>query len=484
MESIINFSIEELQSYYLRKPFLTKFYTYFVEHGYYNLLIKQVVYILNNTFLLFFSIFLVNCVQWDALLVENDEMHLADYIEIKKMFHLNAYNFILFICYIVYLISKIGSLINSIYKFKYIKHFYNVTLDISDKSLVNMKWETIIEKFHCVYKHEDINVFFINNKICLKDNYFVSLINKGKISETYLCPLMEWNLIYCFINPLFTDDYKFDRNFLFLNKTYVKKIQNRIFNVALLNFIFMPIILPFLCIRNIFKYGEKFYNNPSLIFARHWTHIAKWKFRNYNELYHEFHEKILNSYKHANEYSSMFPNKLLSTIAEFFLFVFSSLFIILVFISVVNEKALTRLYIFGDRNALWVLGILATLIAITKGFLNEKIVYYPDEKLNNLKAEINSLNIETKDEFFKMYRYHITSFVKDIYYTIKTPFDIYKYYFNCKSLLNFLNEITVNNVKLGHTNFYSDFKRENTYDFKTECSKETFNKNNPNYVFR
>ena len=62
MESLVNLSVEELQSYYLRKPFLNKLYQYYIEQGYYNIISQQFVYILNNSFVyeyveLYISIF-------------------------------------------------------------------------------------------------------------------------------------------------------------------------------------------------------------------------------------------------------------------------------------------------------------------------------------------------------------------------------------------------------------------------------------------
>ena len=103
METLVNMSIEDFQSYYLRKPFLNKLYQYYVKHGYYNLISIQVVYILNNSFVLFYTLFLVKCVDWIKLFKINSHTMLNDCIDLGYMFKLDFYTFILVFSYLLYL---------------------------------------------------------------------------------------------------------------------------------------------------------------------------------------------------------------------------------------------------------------------------------------------------------------------------------------------------------------------------------------------
>ena len=141
MDSLVNLSVEELQSYYLRKPFLKKLYHYYIHQGYYNIISEQLVYIINNSFVLFYTLFLMKCVYWDKLFKIDSPTNLSSIVNMKNMFKLNLNNVILVIIYFFYLITKIGYLISSIYNYKYIKHFYNNILEISDLELINYKWE-------------------------------------------------------------------------------------------------------------------------------------------------------------------------------------------------------------------------------------------------------------------------------------------------------------------------------------------------------
>ena len=49
-------------------------------------------------------------------------------------------------------------------------------------------------------------------------------MDKNIIKMNYLCRLMEWNIMFCFINPIL-GDFKFDRNFIYLNEKFLRKIK-------------------------------------------------------------------------------------------------------------------------------------------------------------------------------------------------------------------------------------------------------------------
>ena len=56
-------------------------------------------------------------------------------------------------------------MVKDLYRFKPIKIFYNVDLNISDDELSIIKWFDIISKFKEKFIDNDINIYYINNKI-------------------------------------------------------------------------------------------------------------------------------------------------------------------------------------------------------------------------------------------------------------------------------------------------------------------------------
>ena len=461
-------------------------YHYYENNGYYNIISKQIVFILNNTFILVYSLFLFRCVDWHRLLTLENKTHLNEIIDMSHLFSLSLYNWTLVIAFIFFIVCKLIELFRDIIKYRYVKYFYNIVLNITDQELVTLKWAHIIDKFKTLYGNDDINVFYINNKITIKDNYFITIFDKNILKIGYLTPLMEWNIFYCFVGPMFDADFRYKNEFLFINDKFIKAVKDKTRTVAVANFIFMPLLLPFLILRNLFKYGEKFYNKPELLSSRHWSHNAKWKFRNYNELYHEFHDKLITSMKVANDYSNQFPIRILGTFAEFIVFILSSFFIILVFATIINDGVLLHLYIVNKKNVIWFLGIFATIIAILRTIIKDRIIYYPNEKLKELKRILNTIdetNIKDKkhpDYFFNMYQFHIASLVKDVIHTLMVPFRLYELSFEIDKTMNYLSDITINSSRIGHTNKFALFNHQEN-DMRTCLSKETFSLNNEGY---
>jgi hypothetical protein len=165
-------------------------------------------------------------------------------------------------------------------------------------------------------------------------------------------------------------------------------------------------------------------------------------------------------------------------------FILSSFFIILIIATIINDGVLLHLYISSHKNVIWYLGIFATIIAILRTFIKERIIYYPDEKLKELTTIINMIDdtdIKDKnhcDYFFNLYQYHIVTLIKDIIYTLMAPFKLYELSFEQHNIMVYLSEITINNAHIGHTNRFALFENQ---DHKSYLSKETFHLNNVNY---
>ena len=88
-ESFI-FSIEETEKY-LQKPFLTKLYNYYKQNGFFNLISNQIVNILISIFLVIYSLFIANCVDWKEISNLNEETHINDLIDMSELFSLNFF---------------------------------------------------------------------------------------------------------------------------------------------------------------------------------------------------------------------------------------------------------------------------------------------------------------------------------------------------------------------------------------------------------
>ena len=494
----LNLSLEEIQESYLKKEFLSKLYNYYINGGFYNIILTELINILTSSFLIFYTIFLYNCIEWNKIFKISEKTTLQELIHINTYFKLDVFFWAMFIIFVFIILCKILNLVNSFIEYKKISLFYNEKLQINDNELNVITWKEVIYKLKNNYtNNNDINIYYINNKICCKDNYFITIIDKDILKIKYLTKMMEWNIIFCIINSIFDSDLKFNKKFLSQNKTYISNIKTKLQVISIINFVFMPIIIMYLLFYYLFKYGEKFYNNPKYIATRNWTLLSKWKLRNYNELYHECKNKYTESYNICNEYVNLFPNLILQTFSKFLIFIFSSVFVILIFISIINENVLIKLYITNTKQTLWFIGILGSLIAIFKSSIKDKQPYYPKEKMELLKDKINCIpdnwlenTHKINNNFFKYYQYQIVILLKDLFYSLTMPFKLYEISINTKNIIWYLNNITIDS-EYGHLNIYSHFQNTNILnsninneqnnvlnDQKRIYSIETFEKNN------
>ena len=476
-----NLSLENIQKPYLKKQFLKNMYIYYLNKGYYNIIYTHLTILLTGLFLIFYTIFLYNCIDWGAIVGIKRPTHIYNIIYINRFFHFNLFISIFFTTFIVILIFRVINLVNDISVFWTIKQFFNSELEISDIDLGILKWGTIIEKFKQTYNDDDITIYFINNKITSVDNYFISMVDKKVIKTNNISKLFEWNIKYCFINSLYSNN-TFDVRVFNTNEKFYKEIEKKIISVIVVNFIFMPFIINYMSLYTIFNYGEKLYTNPGYLFNRTWTRLAKWEFRNYNELYHEFNERLVKSYKPSIEYSNLFHNKIIETISKFLLFILSSLFVTMIIFSVINEKLLVNLYIIETKQMFWVMGIVGSIIALIRTNTKKTMNCYPNEKMKEIKQIINSIPEEwleiKKSRFFRYNKNKLVIIVYDFFYTIHAPFDLFYMYLDRSYIFDFLNNITINSAEYGHINKYSLFDNNTINDKKQNDSIETFRQNN------
>lgn len=486
--SILNYSEEFYNNdIYKNKNFIKQIYFYYKNKGFKNIILTQIINILISIFLFILIIFLFNCVDYKSLIHIEDYNKLSNFITLNKLSKINSFLASLFISFTIFILIKIVNLIELLYKYSKIKTFYNNNLKIPDDSLEYITWNDIITKIE-KYNNEPIDVYKINSIILFYENYFNAILDNNILKIHHITNLMEWNIHYCILHKFF-DKSEEESNV----ETKIKNIYYRLRVISIINFIFMPFILIFVLFYNIFNYGEEFYNKPTLLTTRIFTKKAKWKYKYYNELPHDFNNRISKTLNNCNKYTSQFKNDYISSISKLIVFICSSFFIILILLTLINDKILIYITIFDNKSILWLISILASLITIFK--TNKNITAEPKKCmveisktlfLNDIFIE-NSNNISTKNEFLKDYQYKIVNIVKDILYTILTPFRLWLISNNVNNIVNFINaNIGINDInscKLAEFNddVFSNIINDEYENNKTYKSLEYFNEIYPSW---
>jgi autophagy-related protein 9 len=452
-------------STYSNRVFFHRIYFYYNNKGYYNIIINSIINLLVSNFLVFFLIFLINCVDYTNLLRIDDKVSILDYVDMSNFFsNLSIFFKGLLILFLALDVVKLISLVDDIYVFKNIRNFYRNTLKIRDSELEYLDWKDIIDIYNDA--DENINPYYINAIITSKDNYFTALIDQKIIRPIHLTSIVEWNLIYCIIYSIFNKKEKISDE-LFTNTGIIEKsMRNKLRTISILNVIFMPLIIVFITLYNLFTHGEAFYNKPDLLISSNFTKLAQWKYRNYNEPIHQFEERMAKIDKLAKQYNEAFKNKLVNAILKFVIFVFSSIFITLIILTLINDDILINLNIIGSKNVLWFIGVIGSIIAILRTILNKKRNDSPNDLMEQISRHIivdekiiKNANMKiVKNEFLAYYRYKIIQIILDIVFTITMPIQLWSISYDTPYITTFLKKITNKNPQIGYICKYSDLE--------------------------
>lgn len=457
---------------YSNRVFFNRIYFYYINKGYYNIIINSVINLLVSNFLVFFLIFLKNCVNYNGLLNTKENTHIMEYIQFNHFFdELNLFIIGLLILFLFLDIVKIISLVDDIYIYYNIKIFYNNSLKIKDADLEYLEWSNILSIYQDL-ENNNINPFYINSIITSKDNYFIALLEQHILRPIHLNSILEWNLKYCIIYSIINKNEHIIEDV----KSNTNKISNAIkFKlrfIAILNLVFMPLIIVIIIFYNLFNYGELFYNKPGMLISSNFSKIATWEFRNYNELEHLFTKRITKIEEYTKKYSNSFKNKILNAILSFIIFVLSAFFITLLILTVINDNILTNLNIIGNKNVLWFLGVIGSIIALLRAILNQKNCESPNDIMERISHYIivdkkiirNANTYLIKNKFLEKYSFKIVQIFLDILFTLLMPIQLWSISYDSYYISTFLSKITNNNKKIGLTCKYADFEN-NPLDF-------------------
>ena len=454
-------------SIYSNRVFFQRIYFYYVNKGYNKIIINSVVNLLVTNFLVFFLVFLFNCVDYHGLFELETKGNLSDYIQLNKLLQINAFFSMILIMFFFLDALKIISILDDVYIFSNIRKFYKNNLKIRDTELEYIKWNQVVE----IYKdsaNNDINPYYVQSIITSKDNYFIALLDNKIIRPYHLNSLFEWNLVYCIIYSFFENSERVSEKLYSDPEAINKSMKNRLKAISIISLFFMPVIIIFITFYNLFNYGEQFYNKPDLFISRNFTRLAMLKYRNYNELTHKFEERMENLNNLTKKYSDTFKNKVVEAILKLIIFIFSSIFITLIIFTLINDLILTNLNLIGGKNVLWFIGVAGSLIAILRTIINRKSKENPIdimEEISNLviidRNYIQNANMRIiRDKYLQNYQLKILQIVYDIFWTIFMPIQLWSISYDTKYITSFIKKISINDKKIGIVCCYSNFENK------------------------
>lgn len=474
--------------------FFTRIYHFHQKNGFACMMLTEFFELVQLLFVITFTTFLVNCVDYDVLFanrpvnhtepghnpLDRNKVTLPDAIlpsqQCTQRIQDNSWIIFLLIMAAIFWIYRLIKVFCNVLSYWEIRQFYIKALKIRMDELCNFTWQEVqdrlisLQREHqmCIHKKE-LTELDIYHRILRFKNYMVAMINKSLLPVQLQLPLLgnvvflTQGLKYNFELILFWGPGSLFQNKWNLHPKY-KRSGNRlelaqqlsrvILLIGLANLLLCPFILVWQVLYAFFSYTEIIRREPGSLGARRWSLYGRLYLRHFNELDHELHGRLGRGYKATSKYMNSFTSPLLTVLAKNIAFFSGSILAVLIALTVYDEDVLTVQHIL---TAITVLGV---VITITRSFIpDEHMVWCPEQLLQCVLAHIhympdhwrgNANKSETRDEVAQLFQYKAVFILEELLSPIVTPF-ILIFHLRNKSLeiIDFFRNFTVEVVGVG-----------------------------------
>ncbi|XP_037537692.1 autophagy-related protein 9B [Nematolebias whitei] len=474
--------------------FFTRIYHFHQKNGFACMMLSEFFELVQFLFVVTFTTFLVNCVEYDVLFanravnhtgqgqnpLDRNKVTLPDAIlpshQCTQSIQENSWIIFLLIMAAIFWMYRLVKVFCNLLSFWEIRQFYIKALKIHMDELCNFTWQEVQDRLislqreqqMCIHKKE-LTELDIYHRILRFKNYMVAMINKSLLPVQLQLPLLgnvvflTQGLKYNFELILFWGPGSLFQNKWNLHPKY-KRSGNRlelaqqlsrvILLIGLANLLLCPFILVWQVLYAFFSYTEVIRREPGSLGARRWSLYGRLYLRHFNELNHELHGRLGRGYKPTSKYMNSFTSPLLTVLAKNVTFFSGSVLAVLIALTVYDEDVLTVQHIL---TAITVLGV---VITIARSFIpDEHMVWCPEQLLQCVLAHIhympdhwrgNANKSETRDEVAQLFQYKAVFILEELLSPIVTPF-ILIFLLRNKSLeiIDFFRNFTVEVVGVG-----------------------------------
>ncbi|CAM9970570.1 unnamed protein product, partial [Discosporangium mesarthrocarpum] len=374
-----------------------------------------------------FSTFLLSFVNWAALLSCSDEetCHpLASYVTTRalrdpNLFHVLVwmYAFLFFLYWVWSLLSFWATLRDAMD----MHHLFTARLGISAMDLHTIEWNEVVGRFlnlqnsgryRVAIYTSDVTAHDIASRIMRKENYLIAMLNKGILrlslplpflgrqgrgtmgastGQQFLTKSLEWSVHFCVLNHMFSQKFTIRRMFL----EDVRALKVRLCLVGLAHVALLPFLMLFMLMYFFLQNAQEWHtskaSHSNYLGPREWTPLARWTFREFNELPHIFEERMEGSYVHANAFLQRFPKPVLASAMRVTRFFSGALVAVLLVLTFLEDSIL--LYVkFLDRNLLWYIGVFSAIYAFSRSVAPQAsdMVAPPGESIEEIMLKVAS----------------------------------------------------------------------------------------------
>jgi autophagy-related protein 9 len=259
---------------------------------------------------------------------------------------------------------------------------------------------------------------------------------------------------------------------LFLKDTHRKDLstalRNRFIMIGMASLVFAPFLATFFVIRHFFLNFNDYQKNPAQIGIREYNPYAEWKFREFNELYHLFKQRVSMSYPFANRYINQFPKDKTNQVAQFVALVTGAFVGVLGLATILDQDLFLNFEITEGRTTIFYLGILGAIWAFARGMLPDdnmihdtayslqEVIDFTHYEPAHWKGRLHTMDV--RNEFSQLYQMKLVIFVEEVLSMIFTPFVLWFSLPKCSDrIIDFFREFTIHVDGMGYVCSFAEF---------------------------
>ncbi|CAN0020353.1 unnamed protein product [Ascophyllum nodosum] len=494
--------------------FFTNMYKYYHSRGLRNIASRGVAHLLILAFTVLFSTFLLSFMDWKALLSCRDEdtCHpLSQYVTTAAFHKPNMFHVLVWMYMFLFLLYWLWSLLSlcaSLRDFVDMHHLYNSRLGISAVDMHTIEWSEVVRRFlrlqnsgryRVAIYTSDVTAHDIASRIMRKENYLIAMLNKGilKLSlplpflgsrstgtlrattgQQYLTKSLEWSVHFCVLNHMFSDKFTIRRAFL----EDVQSLRLRLVFVGLAHVVLLPFLLLFMLVYFFLQNAQEWHSSKSYLGPREWSPLARWTFREFNELQHFFEQRMSGSYVHANAFLMRFPRPVLASLMRVTRFFSGAVVAVLLVMTVLEDSILLHVKVW-DRNLLWYIGVFSAIYAFSRSVsphtIDESVpqVESAEEAMLKVAAHTHYMpehwvgrahTLEVRKELLSLFHYKAQLFLEELLSVLLAPVILCFSMPSCaQEIVDFVADHTVDVEGVGSVCSYSlfDFGRYGDEDY-------------------
>lgn len=494
--------IQDLDSFFARV------YDYHQHHGLVCMALDVLFDILRFVFIVWFTTELRHCIDYSILFADHDNAHvtLLDGFRNRTECHQQIKGDSIWVLFLlisaIYGATRTIKLTVRIFHFIDIKNFYHEALGISSEKLDHLSWMQIQKKLleaqklnqMCIHK-EELTELDVHNRILRYKNYMISMVHRDILPLSFNLPFIgettflteglkiniEWLLFgahaYNPWAPFSSFQLKPQYKRRACREERASDLKKRIFYLGIVNLLALPLIFIFQAMWTFFNYLAVIRREPGLLGMRKWSLYSQFYLRHYNELNHQFKERLSRAIKPANRYMESFLSYPLIECAKFISFLCSAVLGVFLILGIIDDD------FFRVEHALSAMTLLGIILGITLSLVpDEFFVPLHSELLGIVRDHVHYIPPEwtadprsskTQKYFSQLFQMKLSYILEELISPLVTPFIlIFKLQYRAPEIVDFLRNYTVDVQGVGDVCSFAQLDTKRAYTEDTDINQE------------